>query len=72
MENSGLRYSTGEVQWNRDFSEESPGVNAACGATPTGVDRNFEGKFLSKYGFSGKPVKISLTKMKRSDNWLNL
>jgi hypothetical protein len=72
MENSGLRWSTGEVQRNRDFSEKSPGVNAACGATTTGVDRNFEGKFFGEYGFSGEPVKISLTEMKRSGNWLDL
>lgn len=72
MENSGLRYGSGEVQRNGDFSEKSPRVNAACGATPTGVDRNFEGKFFGEYRFSGESVKISLTEMKRSGNWLDL
>jgi len=72
MENSGLRYSPCEVQRNGDFSQKPPRVNAACGATTTGVDRDFEGKFLGEYGFSGEPVKISLTEMKRSCNWLNL
>lgn len=72
MENSGLRYSASEVQRNGDFSKKSPGVNAACGATPTGVDRDFEGKFLGEYGFSSEPVKISLAEMKRSCNWLDL
>lgn len=72
MKHRCLRYSSGKIQRNGNLTEKSPGINAACCATPASVDRDFQTQFLDEYTFSGESVEIGFTEMKSSGDRLNL
>lgn len=46
VEHRSLSHRSGKVYRNRHFPKQSPGADAASGASPAGVDRDFEAELL--------------------------
>lgn len=72
VEHCGFGYRSGEIQGNGNSAEESPGADAAGGASPAGVDRDFEAELPGEDGFSGELVDIGLAEVERGGNRMHL
>ena len=72
VEHCGLGYRSGEIQGHGNSAEESPGADAAGGASPAGVDRDFEAERPGADGLSGELVDIGLAEVERGGNRMHL
>lgn len=72
MEYNSFRHCSIEIQRNGHFTEESPRVDAAGGASPTGEDRDFEAKLPDEDRFGSELVKIGLAEVERGSNRMHV